>query len=83
MDPWTQPLLHGKAYFMTFVDDYSRRSWVRLLAHKDEAFECFQEWLAEVERETGLKVKVLKSDGGGEYVNSSFKAFLGAFLRLS
>ena len=74
----TATLLHGKAYFMTFIDDYSRRSWVRLLAHKDEAFECFQEWLAEVERETGLKVKVLKSDGGGEYVNSSFKAFLGA-----
>ena len=69
-------LLHGKSYFMTFIDDCTRRSWVRLLAHKDEALECFKQWLAEVKRETGMKVKELKSDGGGEYVNSSFKEFL-------
>ncbi|KAM7477355.1 hypothetical protein LguiA_025568 [Lonicera macranthoides] len=33
--------LGGNHYFMTFVDDYSRRTWVYLMKHKDQVFDVF------------------------------------------
>ena len=41
-------------------------------------FETFKKWKAEVENQTGLKVKCLRSDNGGEYDKSEFKAFCAA-----
>ena len=38
-------------------------------------FETFQKWKAEVENQTGLKVKCLRFDTGGEYDKSEFKSF--------
>jgi len=35
----------------------------------------FKRWKKEVETQTTLKVKCLKSDNGGEYDNSQFKEF--------
>ena len=48
----TATLLYGKSYIITFIDDYSRRSWIELLAHKDEALDSFKRWLPLVERES-------------------------------
>ena len=33
----------GNHYFMTFVDDYSRRCWVYTMKHKGEVLELFVE----------------------------------------
>ena len=38
-------------------------------------FETFKKWKAEVENQTGLKVKCLRSNNGGEYDKLEFKAF--------
>jgi transposase InsO family protein len=42
---------------------------------KDEVFSGFQEFKDLVENQTGRKIKVLRSDNGGEYTSSSFKEF--------
>ena len=39
-----------KRYILTFIDDYTRRTWVYLLATKDETFETFRAFQARVER---------------------------------
>ena len=41
-------------------------------------FATFKKWKAEVENQTGLKVKCLMSDNRGEYDKSEFKAFCAA-----
>ena len=41
-------------------------------------FATFKKWKAEVENQIGLKVKCLRSDNGGEYDKSEFKAFCAA-----
>ena len=41
-------------------------------------FATFKKWKAEVENQTGLKFKCLRSDNGGEYDKSEFKAFCAA-----
>lgn len=63
----------GKSYFVTFIDDHSRKVWVYFLRHKSEVFEVFKKWKAMVENETGLRIKKLRSDNGGEYEDMAFK----------
>ncbi|KAK1560861.1 hypothetical protein Q3G72_031677 [Acer saccharum] len=65
----------GKQYFVTFINDHSRKVWVYFLKHKSEVFDAFKRWKARVENETGLKIKKLHSDNGGEYKDSEFKRF--------
>ena len=66
----------GAEYFLTFTDDQTRYSWVYLLKTKDEVFKRFQEWKAMVENELGKKLKVLRSDNGGEYTGKQFQEYL-------
>jgi len=59
---------HGGAlYFVTFIDDHSRKVFVYVLKHKYQTLEAFKEFHAKVERETGRKLKCVRSDNGGEY----------------
>ncbi|GJP56276.1 hypothetical protein CLOM_g15349 [Closterium sp. NIES-68] len=66
----------GNRYFVTFLDDFSRLSWVILVKTKDEVAKMFRRWIRYVERESGAKVKVLRSDRGGEYLGKELQTFL-------
>jgi transposase InsO family protein len=68
---------HGGAqYFLTVIDDFSRKIHVYILKAKGEAFENFKQYKALVENEIGHKIKVLHSDNGREFVSKKFDAFL-------
>ncbi|KAE8668800.1 TBC1 domain family member 15-like [Hibiscus syriacus] len=56
-------------YYITFIDDSTRKVWVYFLKKKSEVFDTFRKWKVMVENESGLKVKRLRSDNGGEYKN--------------
>jgi len=43
------------------------------LKSKDEVFQCFKILKAFVERESGSQIKMVHSDGGGEYNSNEFK----------
>jgi hypothetical protein len=69
--------LHGGArYFLTFIDDFSRKTHVYLLKAKGEAFEKFKQYKMLVENDIGHKIKVQRSDKGGKFVSKKFDAFL-------
>jgi len=68
--------LMGERYFATFIDERSGRIAISLLKHKSALFERFREYQAKVERQTGKKIKHLRSDGGGEYTGHSFRNYL-------
>ena len=57
----------GASYFVTFIDDHSRKLWVYVLRSKDQVLEKFKEFQASVERQTGKKLKCIRTDNGGEY----------------
>ena len=65
----------GSMYFITFTDDCSRFTHVYLLKKKDETFNVFKTYKAEVENQLERKIKVLRSDKGGEYFSNDFKLF--------
>ena len=67
--------MKGEKYFLLFVDDYTRMTWLYLLKKKSEAFDCFQTFKEFVENECDKKIKCLRSDNGGEYVSNEFNKF--------
>ncbi|KAJ9561022.1 hypothetical protein OSB04_006182 [Centaurea solstitialis] len=65
----------GKRYFITFCDDFNRFLYVYLLHSKDEAFKAFKLYKAEVENQKEKRIKILRSDRGGEYFSNEFDTF--------
>lgn len=59
----------GKRYFVSFIDDYSRKATVFLLQRKNEVVQAFQSYIKEAERQTGCKIKRIRSDNGLEFCN--------------
>ena len=59
-------------YELTFIDEFSRYCWVYFLKHKSKVFDLFKVFRALVENQSGRKLKILRNENGGEYVNSEF-----------
>ena len=73
--PMSTKSLRGYEYYVTFIDDFSRKTWIYFLKTKDEVFSRFQEFKALVENLRGRKIKVLRSENGGEYKGNVFQEF--------
>jgi transposase InsO family protein len=73
--PMQTQSIGGSFYFLTFIDDFSRKIWIYFLKNKSETFSKFKEFKAEAEKQSGKFVKVLRSDGGGEYNSKDFAYF--------
>jgi hypothetical protein len=65
----------GKWYALVIVDDYSRYSWVFFLESKDQVFEHFQLLTLRLNNEHPNCLKVIRSDNGNEFRNTSFDEF--------
>ncbi|GJR91241.1 retrovirus-related pol polyprotein from transposon TNT 1-94 [Tanacetum coccineum] len=76
-DVWQAPVqsLGGAKYFVSFIDDYSRRCWVYPIKKKSDVFEVFKVYKARVELDSGKKIKCLRTDNGGEYTGDEFDTF--------
>lgn len=74
--PMEKKSIGGSSYFMTMIDDHSRKVCVYFLAHKSQALDCFREFKNMVENETNARIKVVRSDNGREYVNEKFNKVL-------
>ena len=60
---------------MIFIDDYSCKCCIYFMHKKEQTFTKFCEFKALVEKESGKKIKALRSDNSGEYVSQEFKDF--------
>jgi transposase InsO family protein len=67
--------LSGYLYYVLFIDDHSRKTWIYFLKTKDGVLARFQKFRAQVENLTGRKIKVLRSDNGGKYTSRYFNDF--------
>jgi len=87
-DVWTSPipLTSGCRYYVLFVDDYSRFTWLYPILSKAEVLQCFVKFKLLVENLFISKIKQFQSDNGGEYTSKQFKDYLsqsGILHRLS
>ncbi|KAL4283725.1 hypothetical protein GQ457_16G004320 [Hibiscus cannabinus] len=76
-DVWQAPVtsLGGAKYFVSFIDDYSRRCWVYPIKKKTDVFSTFKVFKARVELDSKNKIKCFKSDNGGEHTSNEFDEF--------
>ncbi|CAL9007315.1 unnamed protein product [Prunus brigantina] len=65
----------NKRYFITFTDDFSRKTWIYFLTEKFEALVVFKKFKASVEKETGVFIRALRTDRGGEFTSNDFVHF--------
>jgi len=66
-DPFKVLSLGGNKYFTSFVDEHDRMMWLYLIKTKYEVFSVFQKFKVMAEKQSGQALKVLRTDGGGEY----------------
>jgi transposase InsO family protein len=57
----------GYDSFITFTDDYSRYDYVYPIKERSETLDKFKIFKAEVENQYNKKIKIVRSDRGGEY----------------
>ena len=74
--PMEENSLGGSRYFVTFIDDKSRFTAVYFMKRKDQVLEKFKEYEAMVTNTTEKKIKILRSDNGGEYASKEFSNYL-------
>jgi transposase InsO family protein len=65
----------GTYYYVNFIDDFSKKTWIYFMKTKNEVFSHFREFKAQVENMTGRKIKVLRTDNKGEYTSNEFIDF--------
>ena len=57
--------LRGYVYYVSFIDDFPRKSWIYFMKNKDELFSKFKEFKA--------LIKTFQSENGGEFNPNEFK----------
>ena len=70
----------GSRYFVAFIDDYSRMVWIYYVKNKTDVFTKFVEFKKMVENQCNRKIKMLRSDGGTEYMSNEFDNFLNKMV---
>ena len=66
----------GYRYFVTFVDDFSRTTWLYLMKQRSELFTHFRHFCAEIQTQFNTPVKILRSDNAREYLSAPFTDYM-------
>ena len=62
----------GFKYFITFVNDFSRVTWLYLMKSRSELFSHFSVVCAEIQTQFHIFVQTLRSDYAKEYLSEPF-----------
>lgn len=63
-------------YYVTFIDEFSRYCWLFPLVHKSDFYSVYVRFYHYVQTQFSRSIKILQSDGGGEYVSKQLQSFL-------
>ncbi|GJU35069.1 retrovirus-related pol polyprotein from transposon TNT 1-94 [Tanacetum coccineum] len=67
--------VNRKKYILVIVDDYSRFTWVKFLASKDEAPDFIIKFLKMIQVRLNATVKKIRIDNGTEFVNQTLHSY--------
>jgi hypothetical protein len=70
--------LGGSRYLATFLDDYSKFSVVVPVSHKSDVAGVVKRTFTLLENQTGHRVKAVRTDRGGEYLNQSLAEYFAS-----
>jgi hypothetical protein len=67
------PSLGKYVYYVSFIDEFSRNTWIYFLRKKSEVFDMFKEFKDLVENQTEKRTKVLRTDNGEDFYGNEFE----------
>nr|GFA00710.1 hypothetical protein [Tanacetum cinerariifolium] len=70
--------INGKRYVLVIIDDYSRYTWTHFLRSKDETPEVLIDFLRLVQRGLQVKVRIVRTVKGTEFLNQTLHAYFAA-----
>jgi hypothetical protein len=73
--PVSVPSLGKFVYYVSFIDELSRNTWIYFLRKKSKVFDRFKEFKALVENQIEKRIKVLRIDNGEEFCGNEFEEF--------
>jgi len=62
-------------YYVSFIDEFSRNAWIYFLRNESKIFDSFKEFKDLVGNWTEKKIKVLRTNNGGEFWKKEFEEF--------
>ena len=68
--------LGGSKYVATFLDDYTKLSVVRTMAHKSDAAHVVPDVINMLETQSGHLLRIARTDNGGEYISNALADYL-------
>ena len=72
----------GFQYFVIFIDDYSRCTWLFLMKSRAELYSIFQKFYVEIQTQFNIFICVLRSDNAREYFSAPFISFMSQHVIL-
>ena len=69
----------GFRYFVIFIDDFSRYTWLFLMKSQAELFSIFQKFFAKIPNQFNTSIRILRSDNALEYLSVPFSFFLSSY----
>ena len=57
--PMSSNSLSGYAYYVSFIDDFSRKTWIYFMKNKDEVFSKFKKFKALIKNHTEKNIKTI------------------------
>ena len=69
----------GSRYFVIFVDDYSRYSWIFNMKHRSKLLQVYSNFAKMVETQFFKCIKIFRSDNAFEYTQYAFQAVLHSY----
>ena len=75
--PMSVPSIGGYLYYIIFVDDFSRKTWIYFLKKKKsiDVLNKFKDFKALTENLTSKRIKILRMGNGAEYISKAFSTF--------
>jgi len=76
--PAPTPSSSGFLYYVSFIDDFSRYTWVYLLKHRSEISVAYQAFTAMILTQFGARIKTFISDCAKEYLSSTMRSIMSS-----
>ena len=78
-EPSSISSIGGSQYFVVFVDDYSRYSWIFNMKYRSELLQVYSNFAKMVETKFSKRIKIFRSDNTLEYTQYAFQAILHSY----
>lgn len=75
--PSRVPSITGARWFVSFIDDHTRTTWIYLMKEKSEVTNIFKNFHSLIKNQFQTTIKVLRTDNGKEFINRALSDYLG------